>query len=177
MRGGRPVDEEVRQLPIVDRGVVTEEDIDFNHHMNVIVHLRILTTATINGLTSGGLGYGYPSVYKCGLFSVDHHAQYLSELVGEQEYTAHVRLLAASDRSVHVMAYLRDVSGKRIAATLESLLLNVAYGTRQVAPFPDPVLAPLSELLRAHQSLDWVAKTCGAIIVPGRDLVEVTRHA
>jgi acyl-CoA thioester hydrolase len=168
MRNGRPLDADVVTLPVVDRGRVAEEDIDFNGHMNVNVYLRVLTTTTIRGLTPAGLGYDYPEAYAHGLFSVDHHAQYLSELRLGDEYTTHVRLVGASDRGVHTIAYLRDVRGTRISATLESMLLNVGHESRRVGSFPEEIRQRLAGELDKASALVWSPVVCGAIQLPGK---------
>ncbi|MFT3797478.1 thioesterase family protein [Microbacterium sp.] len=160
----------MQQLAVVDTGVVSPDDIDFNDHMNVNVFLRILTETTIRGLEPAGLGFGYPALHRCGLFSVDHHAQYLSELRLGAPYSTHVRLVAASESGVHTVAYLRDVEGRRVAATLESLLLNVDHATRRVVRMPAEIQQRVAELSRAHRALLWPAQVCGAISVPGRAL-------
>lgn len=170
MRGGRPADADILQLPVVDRGAVAEGDLDFNDHANVMVYLRILIDTTVRGLAPGGLGFDYPPAYRCGLFAVDHHAQYLSELRLGDAYTTHVRLLHATDRAVHTMAYLRDAARGRVATTLESLFLNVDQGTRRVAPFAPEIRPRLAEFARRSAELPWRAATCGAIGAPGGPL-------
>jgi acyl-CoA thioester hydrolase len=166
MRGGRPVDDEVLRLPVVDRGVVGTGDIDFNDHMNVNVYLRILTTTTIRGLEYCGLGYDYAPKYQCGLFSVDHHARYLSELRFGAKYTTHVRLVEASDRGVRTVAFLRDVEERRIACTLESLLLNVDHVTRKVTPFAPRIVERLAEATKEASGWEWSATNCDSIAMP-----------
>jgi len=167
MRDRNPVDDEVIRLPVVDRGVVGTEDIDFNDHMNVNVYLRILTTTTIRGLDYCGLGYDYVPKHQCGLFSVDHHARYLSELRLGAEYTTHVRLVEASSCGVRTVAMLRDVKKQRIACTLESLLLNVDHGTRKVTRFAPGIIEKLNEAARNASQLEWTTKCCDSIAVPG----------
>jgi acyl-CoA thioester hydrolase len=167
MRGRRPVDDEVLRLPVVDRGVVGTSDIDFNDHMNVNVYLRLLTTTTIRGLEYCGLGYDYTPKYHCGLFSVDHHARYLSELRFGAEYTTHVRLVEASDRGVRTVALLRNVAEQRIACSLESLLLNVDHVTRKVTPFAPRIVKRLAEAAREASGWEWSATSCDSIAMPG----------
>ncbi|WP_051423383.1 thioesterase family protein [Arthrobacter sp. MA-N2] len=168
MRGGHPVDDEVLRLPVVDRGVVGTADIDFNDHMNVNVYLRILTTTTIRGLEYCGLGYDYAPKYHCGLFSVDHHARYLSELRLGAPYTTHVRLIEASDRGVRTVALLRDVEEQRIACSLESLLLNVDHVTRKVTPFLPGIAERLAEATKEASGREWSATSCDSIAIPGK---------
>lgn len=170
MRGGRPEEADVAELPVVGRGAVTEADLDVNGHMNVLVHLRLLTDATVIGLAPGGLGPGYPTLHGCGIFSVDHHVQYLSELRLGDQYTTHLRLLGASDRAVHTMVYLRDVRRQRVSTTLETLFINVNHGTRRAAAFPSEVRRPLAELARRDADLRWPAPTCGSIELPGQPI-------
>jgi acyl-CoA thioester hydrolase len=168
MQGGCPVDDEVLRLPVVDRGVVSTSDIDFNNHMNVNVYLQILTRTTIRGLEYCGLGYDYAPNYQCGLFSVDHHARYLFELRLGATYTTHVRLLEASDRGVRTVALLRDAEKQRIACSLESLLLNVDHATRKVTPFAPRIAERLAEAATEASGWEWSAMSCESIAMPGK---------
>lgn len=171
MQHGRPDDEAVRQMPVVRHGVVTPQDIDINDHMNINVYFRLLTESTIEALEPQGLGFDYPRTRAMGLFSVDHHAHYLAELRLHAPYTLHVRLLSATDRGVHTVAYLRDSNRERVSCTLESALLNVDHASRKVARFPPDITQRLLDRYQLDAALPWDPATCGRITIPGRPLL------
>jgi acyl-CoA thioester hydrolase len=172
MKTPLPSVEEVTALPAINRGVVHEDHIDVNGHMTVTRYLDILTSGTITACGEYGLDLSYPAAQGMGLFAVDHHARYLQELRLGTEYTAHVRLLDASEQAIHTMAYLVDVDGRRVSSTLEALLLNVNLATRRVARFTDNTIAALTTGLSRSKALPWEVRGCGTMLVPER---KVTR--
>lgn len=170
MNSPHPPPAEVTALPTVANDFVCEDDIDVNGHMTVTRYFGILTSGTIAACGEYGLDLSYPATHGMGLFSVDHHACYLRELRLGTRYSAHVRLLNASEQAVHTMAYLVDVDGGRVSSTLETLLLNVNLTTRRVARFSEDTIAALTTGLVRSEALPWQAQGCGTLRVPGRRL-------
>ncbi|UKA60458.1 thioesterase family protein [Arthrobacter sp. FW306-2-2C-D06B] len=163
-----PSVEEITALPAIDRGAVQKDHIDVNGHMTVMRYLDILTAGTITACGEYGLDLSYPKAHCMGLFAVDHHARYLRELRLGTHYTAHVRLLDASEQAVHTMAYLVDLDGGSVSSTLETLLLNVNLTTRRVARFTENTIAALATGLARSKALPWEVRGCGTMRMPER---------
>jgi acyl-CoA thioester hydrolase len=166
MKTPLPSVEEVTALPAVHHGVVAEDHIDVNGHMTVRRYFDILTSGTITACGEYGLDLSYPAAHGMGLFAVDHHAGYRGELLLGTRYSAHVRLLDASEQAVHTMAYLVDLDGRRVSSTLETLLLNVNLTTRRVAKFTNNTILALATGLARSNALPWEARGCGTMLVP-----------
>lgn len=171
MKNPQPTFDEIRDLPPVTIGQVKEEHIDINGHMNVTCYFEILTSGTIAACGEYGLDLSYQPRQGMGLFAVNHHAGYLRELRLGARYSVHVRLLDATAQGIHTMAYLVDTENRKVATTLESLLLNVNLSTRHVDQFPPSTLDALTAGLERGNGLPWTSSGCGTIRLPRRSMI------
>jgi acyl-CoA thioester hydrolase len=162
--------EMIASLPAVDSGRIQAEQIDANGHLTVTQYFGLLSSATLSACGEFELDLRYPVAQGMGLFSVDHHARYIGEMMLGARYSTHARLLNASETAVHMMAYLVDLDQQRLSSTLETLLLNVSLTTRAVTRFSGDTIATLSAALGRAQALPWDETGCKSVRMPGRVL-------
>lgn len=172
MRSLQPTFAEISSLPVVLEGTVPSEFIDANGHMNVTRYFKILTDATIQSCAEFGLWPDYQKDFRMGLYGVEHHARYLREILQDGRYSAHVRLINATDRAIHTMAFLIHQDTSQLTTTLETLFLNVDLETRRATPFNQSTVRALSASHRREKEREWSPQLSGVIRAPGRDLPE-----
>ena len=69
------------------------------------------------------------------MFALEQHLTYRREVLVGDEVAVHLRLLARSEKLVHLVSYLVNHTRQEVAASMEALEAYVAYDTRRAAPF------------------------------------------
>ena len=139
----------------VDGGAVRPDWIDYNGHMNVAYYTTAFDIA-IDVLLEDHLGIGetYVADSGCGPFALQSHYSYAAELVeGEQFYTS-LRLLDHDAKRIHLFCQIHKKAGNELAASVETLIMNVDHSLRKAAPYPPRVEQRLADMLRSHRSID-----------------------
>lgn len=155
--------DEVLMLPAALKATVTPDFIDINGHMNVRHYLDLNVNGTLVLIERVGVDDAYRAERRMGLFTVEHHLRYFSELHLGEEVSVHPTVLARSGKAVHMMAYLVDATHGRLANTLELVIVHVDMDTRRPVAMPDDVAAGFDELIEVEERLPWTAPTCGAM--------------
>jgi acyl-CoA thioester hydrolase len=155
-----PSAEQVDLLPDALVGVVPDEFIDMNGHMNVLHYLDWGHEALVERV---GIDDAYRAARRMGLFTVEHHLAYFSELRSAATFSVHTRVLDRSDKVLHLMTFLLDRSANRLANTLEILLVHVDLQTRRALRLPTDIAAAFDVHIAHSKSLGWSAPVCGAI--------------
>lgn len=156
-----PTVDEILQLPAFLETEVAPEFIDANGHMNIRHYLE-LNAQGMNDLVEGvGVTDHYRDHRGLGVFTVEHHLKYFSEMREGDPISVHPRVLERSQRAAYVMSFLVDRRNNRLANTLEVVFVHVDMHTRRSAPFPDDVADALDTLVATSDALDWAAPRCG----------------
>lgn len=141
--------------------------IDINGHMNIrhyLGHGAISADALCGEV---GIDDEYRRTRRLGVFTVELHLRYMHERREGETFSVHPRLLARSDKSVHLLTYPLDRSNERLANTLEILAVHVDMDTRRAAPFPTDAAVRWDRLIDRSSDLAWPAAVCGAMGVRG----------
>ena len=158
-----PSAEQIDLLPFPVEGVVTDEYIDMNGHMNVLHYLDWGSRGAEALVERAGIHDAYRATRRMGLFTVEHHLAYYGELRRGETFSVHARALERSDKVLHLMTFLVDRSANRLANTLEILLVHVDLETRRATDLPADITAAFDADIARSRKLDWSAPVCGAI--------------
>lgn len=141
--------------PIIITGQqVQPEWIDYNGHMNVAYYTLAIDTA-IDGFLQDELGIGeaFAASARMGPYSMQANYRYLDEMHEGDMFSVRVTLLDHDRKRMHLfMEVVKSPSGA-IAATMETLLMNVDLEARRSADYPDWAQARLARLQTAHDAL------------------------
>lgn len=163
MSDSLPTVEEIMMLPAQVKRVVPAEFIDANGHMNVVHYLSLGIHAADVVVRDVGITDDYRAERRRGVFTAEHHLNYYSELHLGDEISAHTRVLGRSDKAVHMMVFIVDVTDGRLANTLELTLVHVGMDTRRPADLPEDVAAGFDRFIEEHAALAWDAPLSGAM--------------
>jgi acyl-CoA thioester hydrolase len=163
-----PTYDEVMCLPPVVTATVTADFIDANGHMNIRHYLELDASATTLLVESLGIDDAYRAERRMGVFTAEHHLFYLSELHEGDALSVHLRVIARSDKVVHLMAFLLDQTRRRLANTLELTLVHVNMDSRRPVPMPPELAEGFDRHIDSDRSIPWPAPTCGVMGIQRR---------
>jgi acyl-CoA thioester hydrolase len=155
--------EQVNAMPAILKGTVVPEYIDMNGHMNIKHYLDFGANTTAALCDDALVTTGYIAERGMGVFTAEHHLQYLGELREGDAFSTHARTLNRSDKAIHMVAFLLDRERNKISNIFETLLVHMDMTTRRPTPFPADVAALFDLQITSSNSLDWKAPISGAI--------------
>lgn len=133
----------------VHYGTVLPEWIDNNGHMNVAYYLMAFDKALDDLTDAIGLTRAYRAAHHSGIFVVETHLTYGSELLEGEGYRIETRVLGIDGKRLHLFARMGRAADGVQSATCEMMILHMDMQARRSAPFPAPILARLIELEQA----------------------------
>ncbi len=136
---------------------------DDNGHMNVRWYVAIFDDASDALHADMGLTPEYHRQHGSGTFDLEHHVQYLSEVMPGERVAVYVRYIAWSAKRLQYVMFLVNETRGRLAATLECLNAFADLRVRRTAPWPEVAAARIAAGVEASQKLDWEPPLCGAI--------------
>ena len=149
----------VTRAPLdVHRSVVLPEWVDWNGHMNVAFYVSAFDQAAGAFMRNMGLGRPYVDGKLGMTFVLETHVTYDREMRGGAPMRFVTQLLARDGKRVHLYHDMYHAEQGYLAATNESIVMNIDYATRRSAPWPAPVAERLEVLWQAHRHLPRPAK-------------------
>jgi acyl-CoA thioester hydrolase len=164
-----PTIDQVMGLPALVEATVTPDFIDENGHMNIRHYLELDARSTSVLVDQLGIDHAYRRDRRMGVFTAEHHLRYFSEMHEGETISVHPRVLARSAKVVHMMAFLLDRTNRRLANTLELVLVHVDMDTRRPVPMPDDIASGFDRWLAEDARLPWAAPVCGVMGVRRED--------
>ena len=132
-------------------GVVGDDWIDFNGHMNVDWYDHVFDAAESRLFEAFGIDEAYVARTRHGMFRIEKAIRYERELLLGDRIRVMGRISAFDGRGVRHTHELVNVATGRRAATATYASLHVDLSRRKVAAVSDPeVLAVLRALAEAH---------------------------
>ena len=110
-----------------------------------------------------GLTPEFHAAHHSGTMDLEHHIQYLNEVMPGEQVTVYLRFIGLTPKRIHYLMFLVNDSRGKLASTLECINAFADLQARKTAPFPVEVAAKVAEAMRLHQSLDWPPPVCGAM--------------
>lgn len=105
---------------------------DANGHVGVVGHMALYDEAAWPWMALLGLD---PTAGGATLMDLQHHVQYLAEIMVGDDLSVHGSILARDVRRLHGYWAILNRTRDRVAGTLEFLSLHVDLGTRRSADF------------------------------------------
>lgn len=133
---------------------VPPEWIDYNDHMNVAFYTMAFDRALDEVYEALGIGQTLVRSHRMGPMALQSQVFFVSELIKDTRFACDFRLLDADAKRIHV--YMEMVNLDRrgsLAATYESLSMNVDLEARRGTPYPPEALARIERLRDAQASL------------------------
>ncbi|MEM7524592.1 MAG: thioesterase family protein [Pseudomonadota bacterium] len=134
---------------------VLPEWIDYNGHMNVAYYTLAFDKAFDDFLENWvGMGVSYVERSRFGPMALQMQTCYLGELMEGETFQVEVYLIDHDDKRMHFFGRMISAKTGGVAATYESLGMNVDLDARKAAPYPDWAIARLQRLADAQAGLE-----------------------
>ena len=153
----------VRELPELLTQAIPAEWEDYNGHVNIQYYMRLYEQGGWPLVGQLGLDESYFRDRRCGLFDLEHHLFYLSEVYAGDEVSVHCRLLDKTAKRFHGMMFLLNQTRNALAGTMEFVTSGADLDARRTAVFPDDIAVRISAMVDAQRGLDWDAPVCGVM--------------
>ena len=140
------------------RSAVLPEWVDWNGHMNVAFYVTAFDQASGAFMRNIGLGRRYVDGKLGMTFVLETHVTYDREMREGAPMRFTTQLLARDAKKVHLFHEMFHGEQGYLAATNETIVMNIDYASRRSAPWPVPVAARLEELWQTHKDLPRPAK-------------------
>ncbi|HWU23673.1 MAG TPA: thioesterase family protein [Nocardioides sp.] len=158
-----PTYAEVLELPALLTGEVTADFIDANGHMNIRHYLDAGALSADVLCRQVGIDDDYRGRRRLGVFTVEHHIRYFSEMHRGGRFSVHTLLVERSDKAAHLLSLILDTVAERLACTVEIMLVGVDMDTRRAATFPDDVAERLDARIAEASAVSWPLPLSGAM--------------
>jgi acyl-CoA thioester hydrolase len=137
----------------IHRSTVLPEWVDWNGHMNVAFYVKAFDQAS--GAFMRNIGLGRPYVdNKLGMtFVLEMHITYDRELREGAPMLFKTQLLDCDAKRVHLFHEMYHAEQGFLAATNETIVMNIDYATRKSGPFPAQAAERLAKVWAEHQKL------------------------
>jgi len=142
-----PTLDEALAFPRTLEATVEPRFIDAMGHMNVAWYVHLFDGGTWGFFEQMGIDPEYRRRAHAGMFAVEHHIRYLSELREGEPLAVHAQLAALGPRSLRLRLAMIDTSRHKLSAAAEVVGVHIDLGTRRSAPFPDEIAARLRAAL------------------------------
>ena len=149
--------------PVCLRATVPETYRDSNGHMNVRWYIALFDDAGDTLHDWMGLTQAYHTAHGTGTFDLEHHVNYIAEVLPGEDVAVYIRLVGYSEKRLHYLMFLVNVTRGKLAATLECINAFADLRVRRTAPWPPEVAAKLAAAVAADGGLDWAAPLSGAM--------------
>lgn len=140
------------------RSTVLPEWVDWNGHMNVAFYVTAFDQASGAFMRNMGLGRNYVNNRLGMTFVLETHVTYDREVREGAPLRFATQLLACDAKKVHLFHEMYHAGQGYLAATNETIVMNIDYASRRSAPWPVPVARRLEAIWETHQVLPKPAK-------------------
>jgi acyl-CoA thioester hydrolase len=158
-----PTYDQLRDLPGFSSRSVPAAFEDINGHLNIRHYVGIASEGLDESLARVGIPQNWPTVSGQGVFTVEHHMTYLSELRTGDRISARVRLVGRSERAAHAVVYLVDDTHQRVSYVMEEIFVHIDMASRKTAPWPDDVAAAIDKQIATEADLSWAPPLSGSM--------------
>src|ERR1700722_9819704 len=107
-----------------------------------------------------GLTPSYHRAHGTGTFDLEHHLNYLYEVLPGDDVAVYIRFVAQSEKRLHYMMFLVNQTRGKLAATFECINTFADLSVRKTAAWPPEVAAKVAAAIVDQNQLDWAAPLC-----------------
>lgn len=158
-----PLEKIVALEPACLRITVPETYLDENGHMNVRWYLAIFDDAGYALHASLGITPEFHKAHETGTMDLEHHINFLREVLAGDRVAVFARLVAHSAKRVHYLMFMVNETKGTLAATFECVNAFTDLRLRKTAPFPEEAAARIQAEVATGAALDWPPPVCGAM--------------
>jgi acyl-CoA thioester hydrolase len=151
--------------PACLRTTVPESWFDSNGHMNMRWYVAVFDDAGDDLHDRVGLTAEFHRRNTTGTVDLEHHTNFLSEVMKGDDLTVYARLVKRSAKRVHYMMFLVNETRGAVAATFECMNAFLDKKIRRTAPFPSEIAALIDERVARDSTLSWPAPLSGSMQV------------
>ena len=145
------------------RVVVPAAWADSNGHMNMRWYVALFDDAGDDFHARIGLTPEFHREHRTGTVDLEHHTNFLHEILPGESVAVYTRLVARSAKRVHYVMFLWNETKGNLAAIFECMNALLDAALRRTAPFPPEILAKIDAWLEKDQALDWPPPVSGAM--------------
>jgi acyl-CoA thioester hydrolase len=142
----------------IHRGHVRPEWVDWNGHMNVAFYVAAFDQASGAFMRNMGLGRHYVDGRHGMTFVLETHVTYDREMKGGAPMRVTTQLLDCDAKRVHLFHEMYHADEGYLAATNETIVMNIDFASRRSAPWPQQAAERLAAVWTAHRHLPRPAK-------------------
>jgi acyl-CoA thioester hydrolase len=149
----------VTRAPLdIHRATVLPEWVDWNGHMNVAAYVAAFDQASGAFMRNMGLGRSYVD-NKVGMtFVLETHVTYDREMRGGAPIRFTTQLLDRDRKRVHLFHEMHHGQEGYLAATNETIVMNIDFATRRSGQWPVQAADRLEAVWETHKTLPRPAK-------------------
>ena len=142
-----PTVAQIDELPSLMERVIPPEWEDLNGHVNVRHYLELYDAASWPMLAAIGLDEKVFLERRQGLFDLEHHLWYLSELHVGDKVTVHWRFIARSAKRFHGVMFVVNRTRGQLASAFEYVGTGADLDARRTAPLPAEFATHLDRMI------------------------------
>jgi acyl-CoA thioester hydrolase len=151
--------------PACLRMAVPDEYKDANGHMNMRWYLAIFDDAGEALHAELGLVPEFHARHRSGTVDLEHHINYLNEVMPGDVVAVYRRLVARSPKRLHYLLFMVNETSGKLAAIFECMNAFLDLKSRRTAPFPPEIAVEIAMRVARDRSLDWEPPVSGAMHV------------
>lgn len=155
--------DQVRELPVQLDYVIPPEWEDRNGHVNVQFYLTLFELGGWKILEERGFDEAWMERREYSFFDLEHHLNYLAEIVVGDRVTTYNRVAGMSDKRFHGLYLVVNETHGRLAGVIEYISNGVDMRLRRTAPMPLELSKSLGRLYAQHKLLSWQPPLCGVM--------------
>src|SRR6185437_15057057 len=142
----------------IHHSTVLPEWVDWNGHMNLAFYVTAFDQASGAFMRNMGLGRRYVDGRHGMTFVLETHVTYDREMKGGAPMRFTTQLLDCDAKRVHLFHEMFHADEGYLAATNETIVMNIDFASRKSAPWPKQAAERLESVWTAHQHLPRPAK-------------------
>jgi acyl-CoA thioester hydrolase len=143
--------------------VVPESWADSNGHMNMRWYVAIFDEAGDDLHARTGLTPEFHRAHHTGTVDLEHHTNFVAEVMPGDRVAVYARLVARSAKRLHYLMFLINETNGKLAAIFECMNAFADMTVRKTAPFPPEIAARIDEWLGRDMALDWPPPVSGSM--------------
>jgi acyl-CoA thioester hydrolase len=138
---------------------------DSNGHVNMRWYVVLFDDAGDDLHARIGLTPDFHRENGTGTVDLEHHTNFLREILPGESVAVYTRLVARSAKRVHYLMFLVNETQGNLAAIFECINALLDTTARRTAPYPAEILAKIDAWIEKDRALDWLPPVSGAMHV------------
>jgi acyl-CoA thioester hydrolase len=136
---------------------------DSNGHMNMRWYVALFDDAGDDLHARIGLTPDFHREHGSGTVDLEHHTNFLHEIMPGESVAVYARLVARSAKRVHYLMFLVNETKGNLAAIFECMNAFLDLKARRTAAFPPPIQAKIDAWISRDSRLDWPPPVSGSM--------------